>query len=471
MRNYVTRLIMPALLLCFFLTGITVVYNDYSVSALLPLAPMVYGVVLGILYNKRNRIFDSIVVIIIMVLWFMRLVVVPCIFVISDYSTNMKTNAGTENLNFAVLLVIYEFFCVTLLLLLSKSLNTVSRNSNLMKELLTIDSRTKKRVILIICALLFFALIAVMLNRSVVVVLSSIIDKFMADGEATIERSRAIFKAKNESNIVYHLFTLCFYYLQILIPAAVLAYVIGKKKTIEQKNKGYLICWFVALSTVIITTDENVDTVCLLLATLFVIYCSYPDKMKKHLTFILACVIGFVAVYLLRKTGVGVEGNAGISVISSLLCAYFSSVPNISAGLEVMYDDKIVTIFGDIVSGIPYMAAIFRGYPQSVQLYNEVVYGFVGSTSQIMPLIVYGYHYLGLLAPAFTLVTYCLAIHFEQKFRSTPQIMNQFIYAVMLINLAVGPALWGFPSILKRLCLYIPLLVLIEINSRKVNHS
>ena len=119
------------------------------------------------------------------------------------------------------------------------------------------------------------------------------------------------------------------------------------------------------------------------------------------------------------------------------------------------------------------MIALFRGYPQSVKLFNAAAYGYTGPTNQIMPLISYGYQYLWIFAPAFTLITYNLAFGLENRFRNTNRAFNQVLYAVMFINLSVGPCIFGFPSTIKRLCYYVPLLILANLNGdsgRSVRH-
>ena len=46
--KYLSKIIMPGLLVYGVLLGLLCIYNDYSISALMPLAPIVYGLVFGI---------------------------------------------------------------------------------------------------------------------------------------------------------------------------------------------------------------------------------------------------------------------------------------------------------------------------------------------------------------------------------------------------------------------------------------
>ena len=132
----------------------------------------------------------------------------------------------------------------------------------------------------------------------------------------------------------------------------------------------------------------------------------------------------------------------------------------------IIYDNKLATIFGDIVAGIPYMIAFFRGYPQSVTLFNYTAYGYSGVVDQIMPLISYGYQYFSVFAPILTICIYNIALYFECKYRKSNIVFNKILYSLMFINLSIGPCIFGFPNTLKRLCMYIPLLILIRLNKK-----
>ena len=167
------------------------------------------------------------------------------------------------------------------------------------------------------------------------------------------------------------------------------------------------------------------------------------------------------------KTNTTALGNNQGTSVSSTLCSYFSGVSNVSASLEVNYNNKLDAVFGDIVSGVPYLVIFFKGHETSVVAFNTVVHGYEGKTNMIMPLISYGFHYVSLFAPVFTLVTYCAALHFESKFARSNITFNKTIYAVIFVNLAIAPCTLGLPSIIRRCCFYIPLIVLTNINEKR----
>ena len=467
MNKVISKLFIPMLLIYVFFVGVLFINNDYTVSALMPWAPLFYGAMFGLLYWQKKKAFNSVVVVIIYAMWFLRMVITPGIYVLSGYSSTVLTSAGTDNLNFAVLLVIYELFCVTFFLLLNKKVGADSSFVSTENEVALKNTvKTNQYVTLIIFILLLLALFAVWRDRNVTASISSVFSKIGGDVSADVERRREVLRLRNETNLMYHLFFNCVYYLQILIPAGLLAFI--KRKNSDSANeKGFLISILIAFAAVLITTDNNSDSVCIMLAAFFVVFFNYRNKTRRYFPYIITAVIAFIAVFLLSKTGYGAEGSDFISDISKLMCAYFASFAHVSAGIAVEFSNKMATFFGDIVSGVPYMMVFFKGYPQSVLLYNEIVYGVGGARNQIMPLIATGYHYLGLLSPAFSIIAYYIAIKAENKMKQSKQILSQVVYAVLVINMSIGPCFWGLSSHIKRLVLFIPLLVLVYINERK----
>lgn len=469
MRKIVVKYTLPFLCIYILLVGILFIVNDYSVSLLMPIGALIYGVCFFIVYIKRPSAFDSISVLIIFIMNFVRIVVVPVIYVISGYVSKIETSAGTKYLNEAVLLICFELICTTFFVLSSKKLSKINKY-NIISEVK--DNKIKPFVKIVLGGLIIVAVFCVLVDQSVLSIISTIFDRFMATPEAAIERRMAFLDVRENSSLLFNLFMQVIFYLQILIPASLLSFAANKRKE-DNLNKGFVIGIIISAFSVFFVTDNNIDSVCIMLACLLVLFTAYYKRMLKIFSFILVAVVVFIVMFLFSKVGYQPGTEIDLKEVSSVLCAYFSSFPNVSCGFALHYDDKLGTFWGDIVSGVPYMMALFRGFPKSVTLYNIVAHGYTGLTNQIMPLISYGYQYLGILAPSFTIIVYNIAFSLEKQFRRTNNIFNKVLYALMFINLSVGPCVFGFPNTIKRLCYYVPLLILIKINNlhnkRRIN--
>lgn len=462
MSRSLSKYVLPMLLIYFLLTGTLFIINDYSVSFIMPIAPVVYGICFGVVYIKRPSALSSVSVLIIYAMSFLRMVFIPVIYVMSGYVSTIETSAGTQYLDEAVMLVCFELFCTTLLVLSSKKLSKM--NSNITGDDLDSNIKIKLPVKVILLCLVMLAVVCILLDKSVLVILSTVFDRFTATAEMNIERRITYLSVRENSPLVFNLFFQVVFYLQILIPASLISYV-TKKRNAFNSNKGFVLGLIISALSVWFITDNNMDSVCIMIACLLVLFSVYHERMSKILPFILIAAASFIAVFLFSKVGMQLGEGIKLDELSRTLCAYFSSFPNVSCGFAVQYDDKLATFWGDIVAGVPYMMVFFRGYPQSVTLFNMAAHDYTGLTNQIMPLISYGYQYLWLFAPIFTLIVYNIAFTLEGKFRKTNKTFNKVLYALMFINLSVGPCIFGFSSTIKRLCYYVPLLILANLNS------
>lgn len=461
MRKIINEFIFPILLVYLFLLIIICLNNDYTLSMLLPLLPIIYGMGIYVIYNINKNLFEAKVILIVLAVNFFRLVVIPCIYILSGYSSIIKTSVGTEHLNTATLLLSFEFICTVIYFIKSKRCRRLNKFKIYEVEngKVGISKLPKIVIVVLICIVLGCILVD---KRSLALVVT-IFHRFTDTYDEAIGRRMIFLQLEDSAPLIFNLAFQSIFYLQVLIPAWIVSYTINHKVG-TSINKRIFLSLLASMTAIIIITDNNIDSVCCLLACLVVVYSVYEKKMSKILPLMVIFFVGFVTTYLFAKTGIVSDDGLGLENISNTLCAYFASLPNVSCGFEVEYADKLKTFWGDIVSGVPYMTFFFRGLPKSVTLYNTVLHGRTGITNQIMPLISYGYQYLGIFAPLFTILEYCLAIYLEEKFLKTNVTFNKVLYAFMFINFSVGPSIFGFSNAIKRFCLYIPLFIIAYIN-------
>ncbi len=454
-------IILPAFFLYLILTGLLLIFNNYSISFLVPLSALCYGICFILIYIKKPLAFNSITILIIIALSFFRMVFIPTIYVLAGYKSTIVSSAGTDYLNEAVLLLVFEMLSFTLMVLSSNKISKINiYNCNFKQTNLHIFVK------IIVLSLLFIGVICILIDKNVLAIISTIFNRFTATTEMNIERRRIFLITRENSTIVFELFFQVVFYLQILIPAILVSVAVHKKMNIQDEDKGLLLAILACFVSVIFVTDNNIDSVCILIACLIVLYFAYKSRLEKYLPIGILVGISFILIFLFAKDGMLSSEGIKLSELSSTLCAYFASLPNISCSFAMNYSDKFKTFFGDIVSGIPYMIAFFKGYPQSLTIFNNTAYGFSGITDQIMPLISYGYQFLGIFAPFFTIIVYNIALSFEIEYRKTSITFNKVLFALMFVNMSIGPSIFGFPNTIRRLCYYIPLLIIIYLNNR-----
>ena len=295
MRRVIAKYTLPFLLVYVLLTSILFIINDYSISPLMPIAPVIYGICFTIVYVKRPRAFDSVSVLIIFVMNFLRIVVVPIVYVMSDYTSSIETSAGTQYLNEAILLVCFEFFCVTIFILSSKKLLEINSYEIYTKENNGIKISPLTKIILV--GLVLIAIVCILLNQSVLASVSTILDRFTATSQMEVERRRIFLDVSENASLLFNLFFQDVFYLQILIPASLLSFAIAKRNEINP-NKGFVLGFAISILSVYFVTDNNIDSVCIMLASLLVLFTAYYKRMSKIFPFLILAVIVFIALFL-----------------------------------------------------------------------------------------------------------------------------------------------------------------------------
>ena len=459
--NFLPKFLLPGSLLYLLIASLLFFFNDYSISPLVPFLPVVYAMVFALVYEAKKEVFNSLAVFVIFVIWFLRIVIIPFVFVLSGYVSHINVDAGINHLNSATILMSYEFVCVGFLVLLSKKIDIVTKKDYLLHYC---NKRMSVFVLLIILLIFAFAVICVIYDKSLLALISSISDKFVHDADLQMERRRELIYAYGNSKLIYSLFFDSIYYLQILIPACLLSFIVQKEANVSRK--GLFGSFLIVCGSICITTDNNIDSVVIMLACFYVVALAYKKTMDRFLFPFFVLGVVFIFAFLFRKNGN--EIDLSFSSLSLTLCPYFASLPNVSAGFSIIFDNKLETFVGDIISGVPFMTAFFKNFPKTVVLYNEMTHGYSGYVNQIVPLITSGYHYLGFFAPVFTLIVYSIAFKMEQCLKNSKTIFSQVIFVVFVINLSVGPCVFGFPNTIKRLCMFIPLFVLAILNEYKL---
>lgn len=435
-------------LIAFFMI---IIYNDYKNSFLIPLTPVIFLSGLNFFYIKYLDIIKTMVGKIFFIGFFVRMVISPFMLIISEYTTNIVNQDALNYMNKAVLLIIFEYFICLVYILVNKKVRTTAKITSVEKfssEHMSVVSR------LIFYTILGIIILTIIKYPTYLISINNIVEYFTFDQAQRIAKNVAFIQMRNEtSRAIYQIFNLCVVFLQVLIPAYLLSkhseYFMKSAFSKKSKQKGIGFIIMITIVSFSIMTADVANSIYLAIAIIYSIYTSYPNKIKRFIPLI--CIGGSIVVFLLLIAKIYRPSNQNVNLgeLSKLINAYFAGISNMSCGIGVVYENKFLTFIGDITSSIPLLAHFFTSYTKSQNLFNDFLYGYSGKTDQIMPVICYGYHYLGIFAPLFSIWIYKWAFKFEKKFKETDSIFNKVVYSYLMINFAVCPAIYMLTSGLR----------------------
>lgn len=469
MTKYSKILARTLIIISLVCTTVAFIGNDYKVSAMLPLAPLSFFAGIVFVSSYRRSALNSITIKIILGSYSLRMCVSALLLPLSNYSTYSITNSGIEHINEAVLLAIFEYLCVCLFILSSKRIGIIVRSTEPLEN--NRGKRNSTLVKFLFIALLFITGGCLIRYPSFSLMLNSISQILGSTKSDVIARANSLYDMRrNISSFVFQICKWGLYYIQALLPAMYLTFinraVVNTRRT---KLRIILSGVIVVFLSIMICTDDISQTFFIGISVILTLFSLYPDALKRILPFIIGTGGALAIAVLLAKLGLFERGTIDILDVSSILNAYFSGLSNISVGLSFSLSDRLLTLVGDVMSGVPILAHFFVDITTSVDVFN-IALGRAGNT-QIMPMICYGYQYLYILAPLLPIFFIAIALRFEQSMRKSTAVFDKYLYMLMLINTAVCPIMYGLPSGVKRLVLFMGLSVLIHFNNTRGRKS
>lgn len=430
-------------------TGFITISNDYKICALMPFLPLMFLFLFTVLVAKKRSSFSSIVTLVIISGYFVRMILCPLLLSTSEYTTEIRNNSAFNYMNEAVLLLSFEFLIVILFMFSSKNITRLNHTPNITK--FNVERLHPVVYICLIGIFLFFFVCVFFLSQDYLMYFKGIIQVFQATDAERILRNNAFSEFRNSSSrIIYQFYSQAMYFGQVFLPAYLLyiytnIFINGQQKS-KSKYRGVVVCLAIVLLSFSIITEDYAKSIYIAAAVVITVWFSYPEKLKKIIPILI--VIGAVLSFstLLIKAHLFSSENFGLSDLSKLINAYFASPSNISCGLATVYYDKLYILWGDITRSVPLLAHFFVDLPRSQDLFNATLYGLYGWTDQIMPAICYGYKYLSILAPLPILLLYNLAYKYEMRFKASVSIFNKTIYAFLMISFSIYPSMYMLTS-------------------------
>lgn len=426
---------------------------------MLDLLPLAFSLILLINTNVNTKITSSVSALLIIGSYYLRMIVLPIFYVLSNYDCLTLNENYMLYMNKASLLVIYEFSLVMFVcnLFFKKQENDFNK-----KEMVNISNiYAKKKMLRIILILL---LLIVGITFFIYPQFKSYFRFIFSDDREVIVSYSNNFQIMRDTvpGVVYRIVILFVNILQILLPIILIKKIYTLKISTIKK---FFLSLFPIILIISICTPDTATSFFIALTIIIMLINLYPKQKKILFTgaIFVGIPIVFYALFLKASTSSNWNGT------SSILQAYFSGISNVATAFLMPNSPNVKIIFSDILRSIPFLSYFFQNLTVSSNIFNNVLYGVVGSHSQIIPMIGQSLYYFGfILAPIIPMLSVLIALLLEKKYRQSSDIYSKYLYLFMCIYFSLAPILYNFTIILTIfLQLYLPTKIIVDFDIKK----
>lgn len=377
----------------------------------------------------------------------LKMVVLPCIMVLGDYSFIGNNRKILQNMDTAIFLMCYEYFLVYLILLFSCTKNNMQHKLEPVEGqyLLKKPNLLKPIVLLIVfyqCVTFLVYPVFIHYYRLLVPV----------DMETHIKLNQLRIGIRDVvPSVVYwsHLFFVSIS--QVIIPFFTI-YFIYTKQLHKKKNATYILLSFLTIFAFsIIVTPEYATTIQVSLSLLIFIIFLYPQIALKVIMSLITIGTFIVTFALIIKTtNGGYTSESTGQYLSQLLQAYFNGPINVAASLDLIPLSGLTCIIGDVGSAIPFLGYFAKELPLSSKDFNYVIYNHSNYADQIIPMLGQGYYYFGFVfSPIFSVLIVISSLSLEKKIILSENYFQKYIYIFCCIYVSISPIMYNFTIFLS----------------------
>lgn len=386
-------------------------FVDFSSERfVLVLLPFGFLMILLLFYNSqiRNR---SFICTVLRVLAFLRMVILPLLWInnidmqLMVSSVTLRTHYGA-----ASFLMIYEYFCVELVLLLAYKRLPLQNQEAVNRQYTKYNNYFYRMLIIILLA---FAVIIYLGIPEIRTSYKSIFSINMV--EFTYDRSVEI-TGGTIKRMLGTLFALDVQILRILLPSSILYSMYRQGKP---KRMVFFLFLLLCLGQFLFLSSTYAEALVADMVVGYFYLTLYPDYRRKSLIILLASSAGgallfFIFRFMVIGGGYLSRTNGFIYYISQVVNAYFQGVDNVSATLNIPSGYEFEGVVASIIKAIPFNTTFFPGNNlQRLSVYFDL---FNYAKGQIAPTIGVGYYCFGfILAPLFSVIFTYLAVLYERK--------------------------------------------------------
>jgi hypothetical protein len=410
---------------------------------LLPLLPFTFAIINIAVVKTYENIYKNIGVVLVMGLYYCRIVIVPVIMSIGNYSSLQKYNVF-QNMPSAIFLMIYELIISYIVLYLTAGRSGCIENESTAAN---INGRisTKAFKTIIVCILLFDIAVFIFIPESRR--LYTDIFKAMQQTDYEIFYIDDVISRGSLKRACVTLYLMIMEFVRIFVPAY---FIISIRKKSGEKLIGIIQSIPFILVQFLLVSNTQANSILCSLVLMLLIAKLYPSWSAKIYRFSLMSGILFVVCYFAFKHKMPSSLYGGMTMgerASQLANAYFSGPDNIAAVFNVTTKDKWAPFFYTLISSIPFNGTIFgiKGSNFS-SLYNY----YNGSLFQIAPCIGESYFYFGaVLSPIVPGFFVNLAIRCGRRIQMKINLWKYVTYVYFILLLAISPVMYNGAIFLK----------------------
>lgn len=411
------------------------------------LLPCIYGIYFSLIWMQVPKSIYTVSTQLVLAVYGARMLFVPLIMYLGEYSTYGLTNIFTQYMEQAIMLMIWEFQIIAIFILVivwKKNKNNLYEDSKyLYGDNDYIDAIPKNVQVLITGVIAYLVLILIgtpgLLQESFFLTTGRSEESYNLTFSGAV--SHDAFGLSFGSQLVTIAFTF-FWVLQVLLPPYILTIAIKRINSSLGRNIIFLA---ILILTLLIATEGRAHSIECALALLITANYSLIDKFKIDPKVIIFLIVGVTIYGLMDKSGVSSSNEAMLSEFSIMISAYLGGPHNVATSIAAARDNSTIgfwSIIPDFLQRLPYLTILFT--PMFGGTTNVVFNEYFGSQylGQIIPSIGLGYTYFRfVLAPLVPLSAVILAFNFERKAQNSPDMVRKNLYYLGVIMMIRASAM------------------------------
>lgn len=397
----------------------------------LPILPISFGIINIFSLKIYHNIFKKGAYIIVIFLYLVRNVITPLIMRFGDYYGFFKI-INVENVNKAIMLMIYETVSVFIFLLLLNCKTIKIRKPKLKSKIATkLQIKLFSLIIVtltVICIFAYLRVPEIKLNYTTI---------FQSSKAVGALGAYEVLPSGSINRILYTLFNFCFNIIQLFISVWLIYNI---RKVIGANIISLLTSLLVVFFQFFFMTGENAYTFIIAFILIKIIYKLYNNQRKKLNIFIgLAGLTLMVVIYIAKANTVTTGSH--LSDLSQMFQAYFPGICNMSGVYNISNPNKLSTLFYDFYYMIPFRETLFGlSGERLVAVYTAQNV----APSQIIPCIGQAYYYIGfILAPFVPCFFIYVAVKYEDITKNQSNIWKYATYTLLCLFAAVTPIMYN----------------------------
>lgn len=397
--------------------------------------PLCYGIVsfFALIYIG-NKLWRSMVSVLIFGGYFIRMVLTPCLFALGGYESFLGACVTNKGLNLAIIYMSLETIAV-----LSVAAYWGRRVKNDQEIGLYFTQYNTKIFNFAVGCIFVFLLVAYITIPAI-----STIYVFLPLADlseiATIHWDNETIVARGSiERYIYSLFCFLWPVFRIIMPSLMISHYFKKYGT---RTKSIILAFICLLLPAILLGGDNIAPFIGILICIIVINKLYGRKARVLLISGGIIVVSLLGVVVGSKISLmsAWKGADGISVVAQMLHNYFPGFDNMAVLFSMNQENKLATFFFDLYYAIPFKETIFGLQGVYIQ---DIFESYTATGGQIVPFMGQLIYYVGPFSLFVIAIFVRLAYKMEDKSRTTNNFWAYFICMYASVSTAIAFSMYS----------------------------